>query len=173
MRQLGPARVRQRGVVLAITLIVLLVLTAAGVSGMGASAIQFNLSRNGHLKHGSFQNAESTLLTGEVLWERKVSNCLNDAAHCRDDISPPVIDSIDNIEWDSVSGEGITKYGKYIVEYLGRRPVPGAGDTFIRVYRLTALGTSGDSSSAKTLLQSLYRICVGSDGATCEDQGGD
>ena len=172
MRQSGRARVRQRGVVLAITLLVLLVLTVAGVSGMSASTVQLNLARNGHHKHGSFQNAESALLTGEIAWARKVSDCLNNAAHCRDDISPPVIDSIDSIEWDTVSGEGITKYGKYIVEYLGRRPVPGSDDTFIRVYRLTALGTSEDST-ANTLLQSLYRICVRNDGPTCKDQGGD
>lgn len=161
---------RQKGLVLAITLLLLMVITVIGVSSMSASTIQLNLSRNSHLQHGSFQNAESTLRLAEVAWDQKLSRCLNDISDCAEDITPPIVDHVHSIDWDSAAGVNSTPYGKYVVEYLGSRPVPGEGAMFIRLYRLTARGESPDSS-ARTVLQSIYRKCTKSDGATCHNNG--
>jgi len=160
-------RTRQTGVVLAITLLILLIVTVVGVSGMNASTIQFNLASNAYAKHESFQNAESTMLIGEIAWDEKLSNCLNDAANCTDDITPPLVDRIDTIDWDSISGEGDTIYGKYVVEYLGWRPVSGDNEVIIRLYRLTARGENQDKSS-RTVIQTVYRKCTKADGVTCD-----
>jgi type IV pilus assembly protein PilX len=171
MRSLAvTGRVRQSGVVLAITLLVLLILQAVGVSGMSASTRQFHLARNAHHANESFQNAESTLLIGERAWRRKLSNCLRDAAACPDDPMPTMIDDIHSVDWEAVTGEGATTYGKYVVEYLGRRPVPGERESVFYLYRLTARSQSADSQ-ASTLLQSIYRLCSKTDGTPCHDQG--
>lgn len=166
-RPLVPTRARQRGVVLAITLLILLILIVAGVSGMSDSTIQLSLARNAYVKHESFQSAESALLMGEEKWDQQLTNCLNDVAQCTIEIEPPMIDSLENFDWDTVSGEGLTKFGKYVIEYLGRRPVHGDNEAFLRMYRLTALGESRDST-ARTVLQSIFRKCVRVDGPVCE-----
>ena len=169
-RPWGSTRARQQGVVLAITLLILLILIVAGVSGMSDSTIQLSLARNAYVKHESFQNAESTLLMGEKKWDQQLTKCLNDVARCTMEIEPPMIDSLENHDWSTVSGEGVTSFGKYVIEYLGRRPVHGDNEAFLRMYRLTALGESQDST-ARTVLQSLFRKCVRVDGPVCDDQG--
>jgi Tfp pilus assembly protein PilX len=161
---------RQRGVVLAITLLILLILIVAGVSGMSDSTIQLSLARNSYVKHESFQNAESTLLTGEKKWDQQLTKCLNDVARCTLEIEPPMIDSLENHDWSTISSGGTTNFGKYIIEYLGRRPVHGDNETLFRMYRLTALGESQDST-ARTVLQSIFRKCVRVDGPVCDGAG--
>ena len=54
-------RRHQSGAVLALTLIILLVMTVVGVTTMNSSSIQTFLARNTQLKQISFQNAESTV----------------------------------------------------------------------------------------------------------------
>ena len=78
-----------------------------------------------------------------------------------------MIDRVDTIDWDSISGEGDTVYGKYVVEYLGWRPAPGDNEVFIRLYRLSARGESEDKSS-RTVIQTVYRKCTKAGGATCD-----
>ena len=158
--------ITQKGVVLAITLLILLVVTIVGVSSMSASAIQIFLARNTQLKQVSFQNAESAVLNGETAWDSTVSTCINDVAHCTADISPPMIDSVDDIDWSAISGDGVTPYGKYIVEYLGWRAVPGEDDKKVRLYRVTGRGL-GPNSQARTRIQTLFRKCTKADGVTC------
>ena len=70
-------RRQQRGAVLALTLIILLVLTIVGVTTMNTSSIQTFLARNTQFKQISFQNAESTLAAGEAAWNKKIKTCLN------------------------------------------------------------------------------------------------
>ena len=161
-----PPGMRQRGVVLTVTLLMLLLVTIAGLNGMDASTLQVHLSRNARLKYESFQNAESALLTGETEWDRKLAKGVDDVAGCTLDIYPPMLDRID---WSSLSGDGVNPYGKHAVEFLGERPL--AGDESIRLlfYRVSALGESPDGQS-RTVLQSIFRRCIRSDGSTCQPQ---
>ena len=162
----GGPEATQNGVVLTITLLILLVVTIVGVSSMSTSSIQVFLARNTQLKQVSFQNAESTVLIGETAWDTRMSTCINDLVNCTADITPPMIDSVDNIDWSAVSGDGETPYGKYIVEYLGWRAVPGEGDKTVRLYRVTGLG-QGPNAQSRTRIQTLYKKCTKADGVAC------
>ncbi len=143
----------QRGAVLAITLLILLVVTVVGVTTMGSSSLQMFLARNTLLKQVSFQNAESTVLAGETAWNNAVSTCLAD---------------LGTINWDSDPGIfDVTPYnGKYVVEYLGWRPVPGEDDKIVILYRVTGRA-EGPNGKALTRVQTLYRKCMKTDGAPC------
>jgi type IV pilus assembly protein PilX len=162
----GKLYTTQKGVVLAITLLILLVVTIVGVSSMSASAIQVFLARNTQLKQVSFQNAESTVLIGETAWDNKMSTCINDVALCTANVTPSMIDSVDSIDWSAITGAGVTPYGKYMVEYLGWRAVPGEGDKKVHLYRVTGRG-QGPNGQARTRIQTLFRKCTKADGVTC------
>lgn len=159
---------QQRGAVLALTLIILLVLTVVGVTTMNSSSIQTFLARNTQFKQISFQNAESTLTTGEAEWNTNLETCLSDISKCTTDLTPTPIGDVDDIDWDSVDGEGTTPYGKYVVEYLGWRPMVGENDKRVRLYRITARGLGPNSQSA-TYVQTMFVKCVKNDGVPCPD----
>ena len=156
----------QNGAVLATTLLTLLIVTMIGMSAMNSSGIQMFLARNTQLKQMSFQNSESTVTIGEKILNRDVSNCLLDRTHCTTNIAPPIISSVDSMDWASVSGPGATRYGKFIVEYLGWRPVPGERDRVMRIYRITGRGL-GPDAMAQTRIQTIYQVCAKTDGSAC------
>lgn len=160
------AKRQQRGAVLALTLIILLVLTVVGVTTINSSSIQTFIARNTQFKQISFQNAESTVIAGESAWSDKVDICLNDVANCSTDITPAFIPRADSIDWEAIDADGITPYGKYVVEYLGWRPVVGESDKRMRLYRITARGL-GPNTQAATYVQTLFRKCVKNDGVAC------
>ncbi len=165
--QMKP-RLQQQGAVLALTLIILLVLTVVGVTTMNASSIQTFLARNTQFKQISFQNAESTLAAGEAAWNTKIETCFSDASKCTTDLTPPFISDVDNIDWSSIDSEGTTPYGKYVVEYLGWRPLAGENDKRTNLYRITALGL-GPNSQSTTYVQTMFRKCIKNDGVPCPD----
>lgn len=77
----------QRGAVLAITLLILVVDTVLGVSGMSGSSLQMFLARNTQWKQLSFQNAKSAALSGERTYNTALMACLNDPLNCATDIT--------------------------------------------------------------------------------------
>lgn len=161
-------REQQHGAVLALTLIILLVLTIVGVTTMNSSSIQTFLAKNIQFKQISFQNAESTLTTGEATWNTKIETCLADVSKCTTDLTPDRISHVDDIDWSSVNSEGTTPYGQYVVEYLGWRPVVGENDKRANLYRITARGL-GPNSQSVTYVQTVFRKCIKNDGAPCPD----
>ena len=58
----------QRGSVLPITLIMMVVLAIVGIATANSSRIQTLISRNNKLKQLAFQNAETALVIGETAW---------------------------------------------------------------------------------------------------------
>ena len=161
-------RRQQQGAVLALTLIILLVLTIVGITTMNSSSIQTFLARNTQFKQISFQNAESTLTTGEAAWNAKIETCLADVSKCTADLTPGRISDVDDIDWSSIDSEGTTPYGKYVVEYLGWRPVEGENDKRASLYRITARGL-GPNSQSVTYVQTVFRKCIKNDGVPCPD----
>ena len=161
-------RQQQCGAVLALTLIILLVLTVVGVTTMNSSSIQTFLARNTQFKQISFQNAESALTTGEAAWNANIDTCLSDMTKCTTDLTPALIDEVNDIDWSSIDSDGTTPYGDYVVEYLGWRPVSGENDKRVSLYRITARGLGPNSQSA-TYVQTVLRKCVKNDGVPCPD----
>ena len=152
--------------VLFIVLIVLLVLTVVSVTTLNTSSIQTYIARNTQLKHIAFQNAESTVKAGEITWDAALSVCLRSLAECSMDITPSMITDMEAIDWEAISGLGVTEYGKYVIEYLGWRPVPGSSVQRLLLYRITGRGVSSDTQ-AVTYVQTVYAKCVKKDGAVC------
>ena len=159
---------KQRGAVLALTLIILLVLTVVGVTTMNSTSIQTFLARNTQFKQISFQNAESALTAGEAAWNSKIETCLSDVSTCTTDLTPALIGDVEDIDWSSIDSERTTPHGKYVVEYLGWRPIVGENDKQVWLYRITARGLGPNSQSA-TYVQTVFRKCVKNDGVPCPD----
>lgn len=144
---------------------------------MGSSSLQLFLARNTQLKQISFQNSESTVLTGEIAWSDAVDACLTDLANCTLDFTPAMIDNplVPGMiaEVDAfLSGTSdrvvdVSDYkGKYIVEYLGWLPVPGEDDKIITHYRVSGRAF-GPNDKALTRVQTIYRKCMKTDGSPC------
>ena len=69
----GPGRHRQRGAVLAVTLMILLVVTLLTVSNMQSSVLEEKMAGNNSDRNVAFQAAESGLREAEVFVENIVS----------------------------------------------------------------------------------------------------
>lgn len=81
-------------------------------------------------------------------------------------ITPPMIDDIDSVDWDAISEHGVTTHGKYIVEYLGWRPIAGENEKRTHLYRVTARGL-GSNAQAVTYIQTIFKKCIKKDGVAC------
>ena len=113
----------------------------------------------------SFNNAESATLIGEATWDTTLITCLEDPA-CETNVFPPLNsdeneDGVPDIglkDWVA-DGTVASSFGKYKVEYLGKRIVPGESNKWIYVYRLSSMGKDATGVS-ETLVQTIYRRCV-------------
>ena len=144
---------------LAITLLILLVVTVVGVAGMNSSGIQIFLARNNQYKNISFQNAESAVLIGETTWHGALTGCFTDPGSCTiSNRDPVIIDDVDDIDWESGPAVFTSSYDKYNVEKLREERVPSDPLKRILTFRITARG-QGPNSKAQTRVQTIYRIC--------------
>ncbi len=190
-RQRKPARPvvgprRQQGVVMAIALIMLLMLTIIGVTSMSSGNLQEVMARNMLDRNYAFQAGESALRDAEIDVENNMTAGADFDAACTDGLclppaattDPPVWESV--VDWDSASltrefGEhtGGTPYKtklapslaappKYIIEYNDIACVAGLPGEDLRTavkfdkYRITSQA-AGRSSQARIRLQSTYR----------------
>ncbi len=154
------------GSVLPITLILLVVIALLGVATTNSSKVQTLIAKNSQLKQMSFQLSETAIGVGESTWSSTVSACLMNMAECTTDIAPIVLEVAPSEAAFWTDAAAVGSYGKYVVEYLGFRPIPGEGERFLRLYRLTGEATDSTATS-RTQIQSIIRICVKADGLPC------
>lgn len=142
--------------VLLVSLMLLLLLTAIGLSSMQSATSQEQLAGSLRHRNQSFQAAESGLRWGESAVQARgfgLSPCQS-VATCAPPseayvISRPGVDPVSTIAWTGM------KAGVYGIQNLGR----GVGlahlpvDTAATLYRITAVGISGQS---RTVLESVY-----------------
>ena len=169
----------ERGVVLVITLVMLLMLSLIGISSMSGAKLETHLARNSLLSLESFNNAESSMLIGESNWMGTLDSCLADIVNCsEEDLSSLVplpqpltmVDGVPDMSLIDWSAEGNSHsagtYGGYYVEYMGFRPIPGDAERILHIYRFTARGLDQTGASS-TMVQTLYRHCLKIDGVPC------
>jgi len=158
---------KQRGAVLVISLIILMMLLIIGVSSARISGIELLIGANARDSMVSLLLAEDSALAGE----QKVFN---------DFSGPPTInmgeaddgfyldDSIDVlvVDWSSLAHELETRTGlpsrEYIVEYIGPRTIPGrslttgagSSDAIRFLYRVSGRGSSNRGSAR--VVQTIY-----------------
>ncbi len=168
-----PIQRRQRGVVLVVGLLLLLVMTVLGVTTIKSTILEEKMAGNLRDKDLAFQAAEAALRDGERLV--RCNNCaldINGLTGLNMDCSSSGL-CVANGELDPVadlrSGAGL-EYGvytgatalpddyssspRYVVEGIRYWP-PGAPGWKV-VYRITAIGHGG-TSQATAVHQSVYK----------------
>lgn len=155
----------QRGAVLVVALIFLLLVTLIGVSSMQNATMQEKMAGSVTFKNQSFQVAEAALRLGENAVQAStytLAPCAN-AAAC----APPtdststnlaVGPGLNGITW---FGNG-TNTGFYGVQFLGTNgdvvnvPTGCARADSVKLFRITAVGIYGIS---RTVVESMYAKC--------------
>ncbi|KRP49981.1 PilX N-terminal domain-containing pilus assembly protein [Pseudomonas synxantha] len=156
MVMLGRLHVRQAGMVLLISLVLLLLLSQVGLSSMQGAVSQQKVASSLWHRNQSFQHAESGLRLGEWAVQR-VGGALP-ICHSVTTCAPPVeafslvgggTNPASAVSWVALMG------GFYGVQALGM----GAGMVHLPIhasaalYRVTAVGLAGQS---RTVLETVY-----------------
>jgi type IV pilus assembly protein PilX len=164
----------QQGVVLIVCLILLLLLTLIGTTGMQMTSLEEKMASNMRDRNLAFQAAESALVAGETWLETVVAIPVAFCSKANGRYLPldkdcngataetePVWDSIgawDNTNSVAYAGElsNLSADPRYIIEDMGCLPAPAACPG-IHNYRITARATGGSPDSV-VILQSIYQI---------------
>ncbi len=174
---------RQGGAVLVISLIMLLLMTLIGTSGMQATSLEEKMAGNMRDRNLAFQAAESALAAGESFLGTQTNaqldalNANPNAFNCNglDGLFPQsgtgcaVAQPIwENINWDANAVPYVGTMAnlitnpRYIIESLPCRLAPGsaAGSPCVtRAYRITARATGG-TAEAVVIVQSVIEIPI-------------
>jgi len=167
----------QRGAVLILALVVLIILTLLGVSTMSSSGLELRMSGNSLEKTVSFENAEDVRLVAENMVDSIVSRMEGTTENAREAAvavgfnkgfydrtvgSNPTVEAVEF--WEETNNYmqvGSTGSG-YALEYLGVHAVylnrtdamAGTNDALMHVFRITTIGQGADG--AHTALQAVY-----------------
>lgn len=162
---------RQRGVVLIVSLLILLVMTLIGVVAMNTTTLEERMAGNTRLRDLAFQAAEAALRDGEAdLQANEGSYRLNFDAACDSGLCQPATDGTP--VWDSISWNSQTSvsYGhntgasaltdvatqpRYILEIMPQSK-KGGSEKNIQIYRVTSRATA-ENGNVVVMLQSTYR----------------
>jgi len=162
---------QQRGAILIISLIMLLVLTILGVTGMRTTVLEEKMAGNLRDKNLAFQAAETALRDGEDLVETLVATSSFNGSNGRlgsADNDPDFF----NMTWadnNSIEYTGtmpdVAAQPRYVVKFIkqvegdtGSLKVSGYGNdraSTVSNFRVTAKGT-GKSASSTVFLQAYY-----------------
>lgn len=165
---------RQRGAVLAVTLIILLVVTLLTVGNMQGSLLQEKMAGNTNDRNVAFQAAESALREGEVFLENIVSLGDFDGAaglFGRTDAEPVFYQSgtWSNSANHVVAATDLGTYEppRYFIKNMttvtgaeGALNMSGYGDNKgsgdVTIFRITARATGTSADSAEVILRTQY-----------------
>ena len=169
-----PTRSRQGGAVLAVSLIILLVVTLLAVGSMRSSTLEEKMAGNTRDRHLAFQTTESAIREAEVFVESIASLGNFDGTaglFGRTDTAPAYYDQS---TWTDVGKHVVaaTDFGSYeapkyfIQNYTvvsgteGAMNMSGYGDNKgtgdVTIFRITARGTGASADSAEVILRSQY-----------------
>jgi len=138
--------VAQRGAVLVVSLLILLVMTVIGVSSMGSTTLQERMANNNNQRQIAFQAAEAALRSGEAYLVANVTGVSDlvttfsaatpvtgmfaaraPAVGVEKNAIPASFNRFDDASWlaannavEVSSVTGVTRRPRFIVEYLGR-----------------------------------------------------
>lgn len=168
-------RHKQQGVVLAVALIMLVLITLLGMSAMRSTIMEERMASNSRNDNIAFQLAETTLRRAEanLLADPQATSILSalnqtvglgtGSKDC--EIALNSEDFTDQVRWDDIAcdyngtaGAGVAR-AHYIIEFIRAETpaVPGSNPLRNCYYRVTARGYGPDVNSAVTL-QSTYKF---------------
>jgi len=177
-----PTRSRQQGVVLAVTLIFLVILTLVGVTAMRSTVMEEKMAGNMRDRSLAFQAAESAL--------RDAENFINGVAIitafngnngllCEDNPTCPEPDYTALNTWQGTNSReyagggtqipGVSLQPRYVIKFLGRSAGGGGGGGIgtiggygkpiftpqVSYFKVTARGV-GQSPNSQVVLQTYY-----------------
>lgn len=167
-------RTRQRGAVLVVSLIILLIVTMIAVSSMQGTVLEEKMAGNSLDRNLAFQTAESSVREAEMFIEGIVSLGNFQGAgglYGRTDAEPSFYNPA---TWSDATQHVVANgnYGAYekpkffikhsttVVGTEGAMNMSGYGDNKgtgdVTVFRITARGTGGSTDSAEVILRSQY-----------------
>ncbi|MCF5805863.1 PilX N-terminal domain-containing pilus assembly protein [Pseudomonas tremae] len=151
--------VRQRGMVLLVSLVFLLLLTLLGISSMQNATLQEKMAGSVAVRNISFQAAEAQLRLGES----KIKAADVSIPACTPNTCAPPVESTTVVN-PGVGTSGVNWIGTSValfgIQNLGttatpiRRPANCTGS--VTMYRVTAIAIQGTS---RTVLESIYANC--------------
>lgn len=146
---------RQRGAVLIVSLVILLVLTLIGVAGMNSSVMQERMASNAQNSNRAFQGAESsaTALT-EILMTGNL-NLLQEAMDAADDLS-----STGSVTLDAANGVQTEYQARYLGEVIissGSSMDADESTTLLKGYRYELRGSAemDNTGAASTVYKGI------------------
>ncbi len=167
-------RKQQKGAVLVISLIFLLVLTVVGVAAMQNTSLEEKMAGNVKDRNLAFQNAESAVREAEAFIDTVITLAVfdgSDGLYGEGDAEP---DFLSSTMWAS-SGSNVQSsadYGAYaapryfikqfqtVAGVEGSLNLSGYGDNKgggdVTIFNITARGTGGGADSAEVILRSYY-----------------
>ncbi len=158
---------RHKGVALIVAMILLLVMTMAGMSAMRSGVMQERMTMHTHDRSLSFQAAEAALKEAET-WIQSTRPTPPEGEPCNSGVcgTPPPDAATplweQNTGWRNateVRNGPIAITPQYLVEYLGNsfpcQKENNSLDSTCKRYRITARSNAGDDR-ASVMLQSLY-----------------
>ena len=170
-----PPRGKQRGAILVISLLLLLILTVLGVAMMRMTNMQERMAGNTRDLNLAFQGAEAALRAGEAQfrvlvdepdWEPAVG-----CQWCNQGVLPIDIDSPSSFNWSTANSQEFGASGAQDIQQLVADPrytiernqfvedvvnLGGNGDDDGRTFVTITAHSTGASGQANTVLQSTF-----------------
>lgn len=156
----NPGNTKQRGAVLVVSLVVLLLLTMLGVSALNMSSMETLIARNDQQRQVSFQSAESALREGYIFAMTQVSPPIETGVKADGnsltglyvyDLASSSNLNIYTLSWDGTDSVSATN-GRYVVEFLGERGPPSEEILYYRVVAHSSVG------GTKTMLETTLAL---------------
>lgn len=174
-------RSSQRGAVLLVSLLILLVLTIIGINGMSVSTLEETMAGNFRDRNLAFQAAEAALRKGEEKARKTDQDDLSDdygdgtsnngkkGYYKKDAVFDYLIANWEGTNDTRSHGfDGVERAPRYAIQHLGLVSTAGStsrrgsvvgiayqAPTSIEAYRVTARGTGGRNSTV-VILESTY-----------------
>ena len=174
----------QQGVVLAITLVILVIITLLATSGMRSTTLEERMAGNNRNSSLAFQQAEATLRQAESVIENSSSAriiingrdntvTMNDGTVVNCMVTDAAKDFTNSADWttaplpcayDVSAADTVARASNYFIEYLrdDRVMMSGGSESIECFYRITAQGYGADANSNATV-QSIYHFPACSD----------
>lgn len=176
----------QQGSVLLVSLVLLLIITVAGITSIRVASLEEKMTGNFRNEQLAFHSAEVGVLEAENYVANTVlslssfnADCINglcfngtqstEAGTCENSTDRPwedesVWSTSSKHRTTAINLEGVSAQAKYIVEFRcylpkesdGPIPDPASFSDWARFYRITVLATGG-STDARVMLQTTYK----------------
>ncbi|WP_439850522.1 pilus assembly PilX family protein [Pseudomonas syringae] len=153
---------KQRGMVLLVSLVFLLLLTLLGISSMQNATLQEKMAGSVMVRNQSFQMAEAALRLGES----EIKKAGFSMAVCTPPVNCAPPTDFNTVQGKGAGSAGVTWVeaaggGVYAIQNLGTTMTPAKckSSSSATLYRVTAVAPVSSQAVPRTVLESIYANC--------------